>query len=168
AACKARRCGDPGHDRRHRDDACPRDVLARLHHLQHDHEPDDPGGAGRVLRERRCAPRAGGCFVVEVGLPELRRLPPGESIRPFSFESPTRFGLDEYDVANQGLVSHHYDVHDGTIASRSIPFRYVWPAELDLMARIAGMHPRERWSGWRREPFTSESGKLVAVWEMQG
>jgi SAM-dependent methyltransferase len=110
----------------------------------------------------------GGCFVVEVGMPALRRLPPGESIQPFYFRGPTLFGLDEYDVANQGLVSHHYGVRDGTFAPRSIPFRYVWPAELDLMARIAGMHPRERWSGWRREPFTSESGKLVGVWETPG
>jgi hypothetical protein len=107
----------------------------------------------------------GGRFVVEVGLPALRRLPPGETIQPFFFESPTRFGFDEYDVANQGLISHHYGVRDGTFAPWSIPFRYVWPAELDLMARLAGMRPRERWSGWRREPFTSESGKLVGVWE---
>ena len=107
----------------------------------------------------------GGCFVIEVGLPALRRLPPGETIQPFFFESPTRFGFDEYDVATQGLISHHYAVRDGTFAPRSIPFRYVWPAELDLMARLAGMQPRERWSGWRREPFTSESSKLVGVWE---
>ncbi len=78
---------------------------------------------------------------------------------------PTRFGFDEYDVANQGLVSHHYDERDGTFAPWSIPFRYVWPSELDLMARIAGMRSRERWSGWRREPFTSESDALVGVWE---
>jgi SAM-dependent methyltransferase len=108
--------------------------------------------------------RAGGCFVVEVGLPQLQRLPPGQTIHPFSYESPTRFGFDEYDVANQGLVSHHYDERDGTFAPWSIPFRYVWPSELDLMARIAGMRARERWSGWRREPFTSESDVLVGVW----
>jgi SAM-dependent methyltransferase len=107
----------------------------------------------------------GGCFVVEVGIPQLRRLPAGQTIHPFSFESPTRFGFDEYDVANQGLVSHHYDVRDGTFAPWSIPFRYVWPSELDLMARLAGLQRRERWSGWRREPFTSESEKLVGVWE---
>jgi SAM-dependent methyltransferase len=109
--------------------------------------------------------RAGGCFVVEVGLPQLQRLPLGQTIHPFSFESPTRFGFDEYDLANQGLVSHHYDTGDGTFGPRSIPFRYVWPSELDLMARLAGMRARERWSGWRREPFTSDSGMLVGVWE---
>ena len=107
----------------------------------------------------------GGCFVIEVGLPALRRLAPGETIQPFSFESPTRFGFDEYDVANQGLISHHYEVRHGTFAPWSIPFRYVWPAELDLMARLAGMRPRGRWGGWRREPFTSESTQLIAVWE---
>ncbi len=106
----------------------------------------------------------GGCFVIEVGLPDLQRLPFGETIRPFRF-SETRLGLDEYDVANQGLISHHYRAVDGTFEKMSIPFRYVWPSELDLMARLAGMRLRERWSGWKGEPFTSESTKLVAVWE---
>ena len=109
----------------------------------------------------------GGCFVIEVGLPELQRLPFGETIRPFHF-SETRVGLDEYDVANQGLISHHYREVDGTFEKMSIPFRYVWPAELDLMARLAGMSLGERWSGWKGEPFTSESAKLVAVWEKGG
>jgi SAM-dependent methyltransferase len=106
----------------------------------------------------------GGCFVIEVGLPDLQRLPFGETIRPFAV-SATRLGFDEYDVAAQGLISHHYRVADGRLDLWSIPFRYVWPAELDLMARLAGMRPSERWSGWKREPFTSESGKLVGVWE---
>ncbi len=106
----------------------------------------------------------GGCFVVEVALPDLQRLPHGERFRPFTV-TPARLGLDEYDIATQGLVSHHYRVVDGELEVRSIPFRYVWPAELDLMARLAGMSLRERWSGWRGEEFTSESGVLVAVWE---
>ena len=109
--------------------------------------------------------RAGGCFVVEVGLPQLQRLPSGQTIHPFFFANPTRFGFDQYDVANQGLVSHHYDTREGTFGPWSIPFRYVWPSELDLMARLAGLTARERWSGWRREPFTSESDALVGVWE---
>jgi SAM-dependent methyltransferase len=107
----------------------------------------------------------GGCFVIEVGMPQLRRLPPGETIRPFFYESPTRFGLDEYDLANQGLISHHYAERNGMFGPSSAPFRYVWPSELDLMARLAGMTLRERWSGWQREPFMSESEKLVGVWE---
>lgn len=107
----------------------------------------------------------GGCFVVEVGVPSLRQLPPGQTIRVFSYTSPTRFGFDEYDILNQGLVSHHYAERDGTFGARSIPFRYVWPSELDLMARLAGMTLRERWGDWKREPFTSESTKHVSVWE---
>ncbi|HVD25386.1 MAG TPA: class I SAM-dependent methyltransferase [Gaiellaceae bacterium] len=109
----------------------------------------------------------GGTFVIEVGVPGIRWLPPGETVRPFTV-TPTRLGFDEYDVARQGLVSHHYWLEDGAFEERSIPFRYVWPAELDLMARIAGMRLRERWSGWRREPFTSESTKHVSVWELPG
>jgi SAM-dependent methyltransferase len=106
----------------------------------------------------------GGCFVIEVLVPGLRRLPPGERFQPFDV-SPTHLGFDEYDVARQGLVSHHYWLDDGDVEVLSPPFRYVWPSELDLMARLAGMSLRERWSGWSREPFTSESTKHVSVWE---
>ena len=106
----------------------------------------------------------GGCFVIEVGVPELRRLPRGETFVPFDV-SPTHLGFDEYDVARQGLISHHYSVVDGKLEVNSVPFRYVWPSELDLMARLAGMTLRERWSGWKHEPFTSESTKHVSVWE---
>ena len=107
----------------------------------------------------------GGRFVIEVGVPALQRLPFGETLRPFAL-SETHLGFDEYDVVDQGLISHHYNrTEDGTFVKSSIPFRYVWPAELDLMARIAGMTLRERWGGWEREPFTRESTKLVAVWE---
>jgi SAM-dependent methyltransferase len=107
----------------------------------------------------------GGCFVIEVGLPDLQRLPFGETIRPFDL-TESHLGFDTYDIANQGLISHHYTrAADGRFGYSSGPFRYVWPSELDLMARIAGMTARERWSGWKREPFTSVSEKLVGVWE---
>ncbi len=106
----------------------------------------------------------GGCFVIEVGVPELQRLPPGETFLVFH-ASDTRWGIDEYDVANQGLVSHHFELVDGGVERSSIPFRYVWPAELDLMAELAGMTLRDRWSGWQREPFTSDSRQHVSVWE---
>jgi SAM-dependent methyltransferase len=106
----------------------------------------------------------GGCFVIEVLVPGLRRLPPGETFQLFDV-SPTHVGFDEYDVARQGLISHHYWIEDGKVERFSPPFRYVWPAELDLMAQLAGMTLRERWSGWNREPFTSDSSKHVSVWE---
>ena len=106
----------------------------------------------------------GGCFAVEVEVPGLQRLPPGETMQVFHF-GETRWGLDEYDVAAQGLVSHHFEIVDGRLERVSVPFRYAWPSELDLMAELAGMRLRERWSGWRREPFTSDSRKHVSVWE---
>jgi SAM-dependent methyltransferase len=106
----------------------------------------------------------GGCFVIEVGVPELQRLPPGETIRAFH-HSETRWGIDEFDVANQGLISHHVEIVAGRAERDSVPFRYVWPSELDLMAELAGMTLRERWSGWKREPFTSDSRQHVSVWE---
>jgi SAM-dependent methyltransferase len=106
----------------------------------------------------------GGCFVIEVEAPRLQRLPPGETFQPFHV-SENRWGFDEYDVANQGLISHHLTIVDGSVERVSIPFRYAWPSELDLMAELAGMTLRERWSGWKHEPFTSESRKHVSVWE---
>jgi SAM-dependent methyltransferase len=106
----------------------------------------------------------GGCFVIEVEVPQLQRLPPGETVRPFTV-TPTRLGFDEFDIARQGLVSHHYSLEDGKLEAISVPFRYVWPSELDLMARIAGMSLRERWSGWARQPFTGDSTKHISVWQ---
>ena len=105
-----------------------------------------------------------GCFVIEVGVPDLQRLPPGETIRAFTV-SDSRLGFDEYDIAAQGLISHHYWIADGKVEVFAPPFRYVWPAELDLMARLAGMSLRERWGGWKHEPFTSESTSHVSVWQ---
>ena len=106
----------------------------------------------------------GGCFVVEVGVPALRRLPPGETIHAFHV-SESRWGFDEYDVARQALTSHHLELVEGRLERLSIPFRYAWPSELDLMAQLAGMRLRERWGGWKREPFTSESRNHVSIWE---
>ena len=106
----------------------------------------------------------GGCFVVEVGVPDLRRLPPGQTMVPFHV-SPTRWAFDLYDVATQAMSSNYVEVVDGRGVYRSIPFRYVWPAELDLMARLAGLRLRDRWDGWARQPFTSESGQHVSIWE---
>ena len=106
----------------------------------------------------------GGCFVIEVGIPSLQRLPPGETYRAYHV-GELRWDIDEFDVAAQGLTSHHFALVDGRLERHSIPFRYVWPSELDLMAQLAGMSLRERWAGWKREPFTSASHKHVSVWE---
>ncbi len=105
-----------------------------------------------------------GCFVVEASVPPLQRLSPGETVRPFSL-TPGHLGFDEIDVATQRFTSHHYFVSDGRTETISVPFRYVWPSELDLMARIAGMALRERWSDWTREPFTADSESHVSVWQ---
>jgi SAM-dependent methyltransferase len=106
----------------------------------------------------------GGCFVIEVVVPDLQRLPPGETVRAFEVRE-TKWGFDEIDVATQALTSHHFEIFDGRVERVSMPFRYVWPSELDLMAELAGMRLRERWSGWMKEPFTSDSREHVSVWE---
>jgi SAM-dependent methyltransferase len=100
----------------------------------------------------------GGCFVVEVGTPNTQRL------EVFDL-SDTHVGVDELDLDTQRLVSHHFSLVDGEWRRISMPFRSVSPAELDLMARLAGMKLRERWADWDRSPFTAESRKHVSVWE---
>ncbi len=109
--------------------------------------------------------RPGGCFVVETGVPGVSRVAPGERYRVFD-HSETHIGFDEYDAVTQLFFSHHYTLRpDGSYRRNSIPFRYAWPAELDLMARIAGMGLRERWAWWDRTPFTVTSEAHVSVWE---
>jgi SAM-dependent methyltransferase len=108
--------------------------------------------------------RPGGCFVVENYVPPLQRLPPGETTRVFA-ASPDHLGYEDYDVASQIAVSHHYWTSEGRLTTFSSPHRYVWPAELDLMALIAGLSLRERWSDWDRAPFTGESSMHISVWQ---
>jgi SAM-dependent methyltransferase len=100
----------------------------------------------------------GGCFVVEVGVPNRQRL------EVFDL-SDTHVGVDELDFATQRLVSHHFSLLDGEWQRISMPFRSVSPAELDLMARLAGLELRERWADWDRTPFGPESTKHISVWE---
>ena len=101
----------------------------------------------------------GGCFVIELGFGRGRA-----PLEVFDL-SDTHVGIDERDHATQRLVSHHFSLVDGNWERLSIPFRSVGLGELDLMARLAGMTLRERWGGWAREPFTSESTKHVSAWE---
>lgn len=109
----------------------------------------------------------GGCFVIEVGVPDLRRLVPGHDSVVFA-HAPGYVGYDRYDdLVAQHAVSHHF-VADGSGAREvRTPFRYVWPSELDLMARLAGLELENRWAGWDRSPFTADSPSHVSVWRQQ-
>ncbi len=106
----------------------------------------------------------GGCFVIETGVPPLRELPPGQDIRGYR-AGPGRIVSYSFDHAIQNYRGHYVEFTGGTGEYRTIPFRYVWPSELDLMARMAGLTLRDRWSGWNREPFTTDSTSHVSVWE---
>jgi SAM-dependent methyltransferase len=106
----------------------------------------------------------GGLFVIEVFVPDLQRLPPGETARPFSI-GDTHVGFDTFDVVNQQLVSHHYWLGEGSARTFHSPHRYVWPSELDLMAQLAGLDLSERWADWHERPFTAESTAHVSVWQ---
>lgn len=108
--------------------------------------------------------RPGGAFVVETMIPALRLLPHGQRYVVYEV-SEGHVGVDEYDVVTQGLVSHHTTTRFGGLIERfAVPFRYVWPSELDLMARVAGLRLRDRWADWDRTPFTEASGSHISVW----
>ena len=106
----------------------------------------------------------GGCFVIENYIPALQRLPPGETTHMFA-NTPEHVAYEEYDFAANIGISHHLFLIDGRVHRFSTPHRYVWPSELDLMARLAGMRLRERWNDWEQSPFTSTSRQHISVWE---
>ncbi len=107
---------------------------------------------------------AGGCFVIETGVPPLRRLPPGQDIQGYQAGSG-RIVSYTFDHSAQQYRGHYVQFTDGIGQYRTIPFRYVWPSELDLMAQLAGLRLRDRWAGWNREPYTTDSQSHVSVWE---
>ena len=112
---------------------------------------------------RHLAP--GGHFVIELWVPGIRRLPPGQTAVPFEVSEP-HSGFDTYDMATQQGTSHHYHRQDdGTYRYSTTNFRYAWPAECDLMARLAGLEPAGRWADWDRAPFTSDSPSHISVWQ---
>ncbi len=111
---------------------------------------------------RHLAP--GGRFVIELWVPPLRRFPPGQAAVPFDV-SDRHLGFDTYDLATQQGTSHHYSTEaDGTIRYGASNFRYVWPAECDLMAELAGLRLEQRFADWGGAPFTSDSESHVSVW----
>ena len=120
-----------------------------------------------VFRNAAAHLEPGGSFVIENYVPALQRLPPGETIHAFEV-TPTHVGFEEYDIANQIAISHHYWFHDGETTTYSTPHRYVWPGELDLMAELAGLTLQDRWADWDRSPFTSESRSHISVWTLPG
>lgn len=108
---------------------------------------------------------SGGCFVLEVIVPQLRRVPPGEVARVFTLDAD-HIGIETFDdLVGQVASSHHWMEVEGRLIRHSAPYRYVWPSELDLMARLAGFRLRDRWAGWDRSPFTSDSASQIAVYE---
>jgi ABC transporter/Methyltransferase domain len=106
----------------------------------------------------------GGCFLIETNVPPLRQLPPGQDILG-TRAGPGQIVSYSFDHATQQYHGHYAEFTDGTAQYRTIPFRYVWPSELDLMAQLAGLRPRDRWAGWNREPFTTDSRSHVSVWQ---
>lgn len=109
--------------------------------------------------------KPGGRFVIEVGVPPLRSLPPGQTAVPFEV-AERHVGLDTFDLVTQRAVSHHYIRRDdGAYDYAPHNFRYVWPSELDLMAQIAGLELETRYADWNRSPFDAQSTSHVSVWK---
>jgi len=106
----------------------------------------------------------GGCFVIETNVPPLRHLPPGQDFLGYR-AGPGEIVSYSFDHATQNYRGHYVEFTDGPGEYRTIPFRYAWPSELDLMAQLAGLRLRHRWADWNREPFTTDSRSHVSVWE---
>lgn len=106
----------------------------------------------------------GGCFVIENEVPHVRYLPPGQDILAYR-AGPSQIVSYSFDHATQQYSGHYAEFTEGMAEYRTIPGRYVWPSELDLMAQLAGLRLRDRWSGWNREPFTTDSHSHVSVWQ---
>ena len=112
--------------------------------------------------------RPGGRFVIENGVPGLRQLPRGNSGVTFAV-TEDYVGIDDFIDRTHKQISrsrHFYRNPDGSFREFTAPFRYVWPAELDLMARIAGMTLEYRWAWWDRSPFTGDSLSHISVWRL--
>ena len=111
---------------------------------------------------------AGGYFALELIVPQLRRVPPGQDAWVFTMETG-HVGIETFDdVVGQVAWSHHWVEIEGRLVRHSAPYRYIWPSELVLMARIAGFEFQERWGDWVRSPFAAESGRQVAVFVKTG
>lgn len=124
----------------------------------------------RCFRNAAAHLAPGGCFVVELWVPQLRSLPPGRG-GTVEISEPGYLLVDTYDVLQQLVVSHHVrfdpDVSGGREARMGrTPHRYIWPAELDLMARLAGFKLESRWADWDRSEFTADSRSHVSVYRL--
>jgi SAM-dependent methyltransferase len=109
--------------------------------------------------------RPGGSFVTQLWIPQLRQLPPGQTVVPATARDDLLI-FDSYDLVTQRLLCHHYALDNGTVVSaRTSPHRYVWPSELDLMAKLAGLELVGRYAGWDRAEFTGDSYSAVSVWQ---
>ncbi|MFK8032734.1 MAG: hypothetical protein AB8B94_01210 [Hyphomicrobiales bacterium] len=106
---------------------------------------------------------SGGRFLIETQIPPIQQIPFGESKRAFDCSS-NHWGIDEFDITTQKYTSNHIWIEDGVQSQLSIPFRYTWPSELDLMARMVGFELEHRWGDWKQAPFTKSSRSHVSVW----
>ena len=107
--------------------------------------------------------KPGGRFVIETLVPPIQKIPFGETKLAFAC-TPKHWGIDEFDIVNQTYSSHHIRVEAGRVQQLSVPFRYAWPSEFDLMARLAGLVLEHRWADWDKSAFTSTSRSHVSVW----
>lgn len=107
--------------------------------------------------------KAGGRFVIETLVPPIQKIPFGETMLAYD-RSDQHWGTDEFDVTTQNYTSHHLRLENGAYRELSIPFRYAWPSELDLMAKFAGLELESRWADWGKSDFTNISSRHVSVW----
>ena len=107
-----------------------------------------------------------GCFVIEAFVPNMARFTAGQvNWATRVTEDLVELDVGRHDQATQRVVSQKVVITDGNVRLYPVQIRYAWPSELDLMAQLAGLRLRDRWSNWNREPFTSESGKHISIYQ---
>ena len=108
----------------------------------------------------------GGCFVIEAFVPDVTRFQGGQVNWATKVTTDeVQLDVGQHDASTQRVVSQKVVITDGSVRLYPVQIRYCWPSELDLMAQLAELRLRERWSNWKREPFTSESGQHISIYE---
>lgn len=106
-----------------------------------------------------------GLFVLEVFAPDMTRFVDRQAVRAVDVDvDQVRLDVSQLDLVNQRVLTQHVHLTEAGVRLFPVQLRFVWPSEMDLMAQLAGLTLRHRWSSWQREPFSNESGKHISVY----
>lgn len=114
---------------------------------------------------RHLAP--GGVFAIEAFVPDLKRFTDGQSLRVIDLDNTTlQMDAAQVDIPRQLITAQHVHLSAQGIQIYPVRLRFIWPAEMDLMARLAGLRLRNRWGGWEQSAFTADSPRHISLYEL--